>query len=109
MIGVLLSTGMLLLIVTLVCAFGICAVVLPFGRTVGMAERRGFSPDRWGAVALGAIVVALGAGLKVYGQGGGSRLLAPLVVLLLAWAPRAVLALIGPAQTRVGGRAGAHE
>lgn len=95
----------LLLIIALLCLVGVVVTVLPFVTTVDLAERRGFSPERWGAVTLVAIGLAVGIGYAA--RTHGLLLLVP--AALVPWSVAALLALLAPLQTRIGGRLGLHE
>ena len=84
--------------------------VAPFVRAVDAAERRGFSPARWGWVAAVGCAVGLAVGtFAARGTQGLVRVVLLVVGALVAWAVPLALALIGPHQVRLGGRAGAHE
>lgn len=99
-----------LLSLGLIVTVGSVAVVLlgvaPYLRGVDMAERRGFSALRWGAVS--AAGPALGALLAFWVHQGKHDPLLYLPALLLTWSVPAVVALLAPGQA-VGGRQGAHE
>lgn len=106
MADLLLSLLVLALVVALVCTAVVLLVLLPFVRGVDMAERRGFSTLRWGAIS--AAGPALGLLLAVWVRSGrhDGVLYAP--ALLLTWAVPALLSLLAPGQL-VGGAQGAHE
>ena len=98
----------LLLVVVVVAAIGaVLAAVsaLPFVVAVDMAERRGFSPARWGGLEL--VLLALAATVTYLGW-KHNVLLMPLAVLL-AWAAPLLLSLLSGWEQAVGGRQGAHE
>ena len=96
-----------LLLVAAACAVGVGLVVVPFVLGVDMAERRGFSTTRWGAVSVSGIALALLAGLETVRLGLPAALLLPAAAL--AGTGPGVLALLGPTQTGVGGRQGEHQ
>jgi hypothetical protein len=104
-------TDMLLAVLTLAvilavgCVVGIGFVVVPFVLTVDMAERRGFSTTRWGAIALVDLALASAAGLLVMRH---SALLL-VVAAALAWAAPAALSLMDRTQVTLGGRQGGHQ
>jgi hypothetical protein len=81
--------------------------VLPFVRTVDVAERRGFSTFRWGADAIVGIVIMLAFAYCVIARDWSKLLLIPAVGM--AWVSLAVVALINPDDHHVGGIAGAHQ
>lgn len=91
------------LLAVLACAAVIALYVVPFVRTVDMAERRSFSPNRFGAIAL--VFALMSAGLAYAGL-HTHALLVP--AALLAWAGPALVAVL-PAGHRRLGRQGAHE
>jgi hypothetical protein len=103
----LLTLLVLCAIVALVCLAVIALGVLPFVLAVDAAERRGFSPTRWGAGALAGIVLALGLALWTLHGDHSKVLLVPAV--LLSWGGVGVLCLLSTDQTRIGGTQGAHE
>lgn len=82
--------------------------VVPFVVAVGMAERRGFSATRWGAVALTAAPLGL---LLAYVLVTRTGLPWPvgLLPVVLTWAAPGVLWLFEGTEQLVGGRAGRHE
>ncbi len=86
---------------------GLLLVVVPYVRTVDVAERRGFSSARAGALAVAGIVLMLGLGYWVISGGHSKVLLLPAIAL--AWVGLAVAALIDSDQHRVGGSQGLHE
>ncbi len=104
MLGTLLLT---LLLTALACAVGVLVVVAPFVVGVDMAERRGFSTDRWGIVCLTGVAFALMLGYLVHAHGWSTVLYPP--ALALAWAGPGLLALLDPSQWRLGGPSGLHE
>jgi hypothetical protein len=104
-------TDMLLAVLTVsafVVVVGLVAValvVLPFVLTVDMAERRGFSTARWGAVALVDAGLALATASLVLKH---SALLLVLSAVL-AWAAPAALSLMDRSQALLGGYQGRHQ
>lgn len=107
MVGLLVATVTFTLIVALVVAVLAAVTVLPVCVVVQMAETRRFSTARWFAVAAVTVLVGLLGADKLRGN-DVSRLLVALP-LVLTWIGPAVLWLLEPGQTRIGGRAGAHE
>ena len=107
MLGFLLSVVLFTLVVAVLCLAVGGLTVLPFVLSVGMAERRGFSPTRWGAVSIA------GAALAVLGGYALHRLDAPAPLLVvpavLTWAGPLVLWLLDGTEEQLGGRRGAHE
>ncbi len=99
-----------LLSLALIVALGGVVLVLlglaPYLRGVDMAERRGFSTLRWGAVSAAGPVLGFLLALWVHRGDHDGALYAP--ALLLTWAVPAVLSLLAPGQL-VGGSQGAHE
>ena len=94
------------LLVALACSVAALVLVAPFVVCVDMAERRRFSADRWGALALGAAALTLLLLLLLHAWGWSRVLYLPAAAL--AWAPPALLALIAPG-AQVGGTQGEHE
>ena len=97
--------------VVVALALAVLAAVsaVPFVIAVDMAEQRGFSTGRWGAVSLvaaacGAALVALPLKLQTV----GSIVWVPAGVLV-GWIVVVVLALLGSHQKTLGGPQGAHE
>jgi hypothetical protein len=99
-----------LLDLALIVVLGGAALVLlgvaPYLRGLDMAERRGFSTLRWGAVSATGPVLAVLLAFWVHKGGHDPVLYVP--ALLLTWSVPAVVALLAPGQS-VGGRQGAHE
>ena len=95
-----------LLLAAAACAAGIGLLVVPFVRSVDVAERHGFSAARWGAVSLAAGGLAALVGAWVLQHDHPVLLVVPAA---LAWAGPAALALLDASQTRVGGVQGGHE
>ena len=95
-----------LLLTVLLCGLGVLLTVAPFVTGVDMAERRGYSTERWGAVCLAAI--GAGAALGLWVKTSDSSRVLWLLAAALTWAGPAVLSLLAPGQ-RVGGPQGAHE
>ena len=96
----------LALIVALACVVLVLLGLAPYLRGVDMAERRGFSTLRWGAVS--AAGPALGLLLAFWVHRGHHDGVLYVPALLLTWAVPAVLSLLAPGQL-VGGAQGAHE
>lgn len=106
MLDLLASTAALLVVLALVALVGIGLSVVPFVVAGDLAERRGLSVPRAGALTLLAVGVGLaGALLVLRGDAPPAYALLPLT---LCWAvPGALLLLAGPG--RLGGRRGLHE
>ncbi len=106
MVDLVLATLTLALIVVVVGAAGLALTVVPFVRTVDMAEQRGLSTARAGAFALALIALGLLGALVVYRGDRPTALL--LVPLVLTWAGPLAMSLLERGQTRLAGRAGEH-
>lgn len=106
MIDVLSALLLTTLFALLACVVGLLGLVVPFVVGVDMAERRGFSTERWGALCLLGSGLALAVAYAVLTQHLGFVLYLP--ALALAWGTPGVLALLAPGQ-RVGGAQGLHE
>ena len=94
-------------IVVALCVAGILLVVLPFVRGVDMAERRGFSTQRWGGVCLVGTALMLLCSYLVLKHDWTKVLLLPAAAL--GWSGPAVLSLLDSRQRLLGGVQGAHE
>ena len=108
MIDLLLAAVTFPLVVALGLALLAAVTLVPFVLALHMAEARSFSTQRWGAVSLVGSVVGLVLALLFY----RSDRIAPLAALLpltFTFAGPALLWLLTGEETRVGGRAGAHE
>ena len=105
MSGLLLSAFVVLVLVAGACLLGALLLVAPFVRALDLAERRQFSPSRWGAASVGAAGLAAGA---AYALRDAPRVLLVLP-LALTWAVPAALSVLNPSQQRIGGRPGRHE
>lgn len=103
----LMTLGTLCGLVALGCLMVVALGVLPFVLTVDAAERRGFSPTRWGGLALAGTTVMLALGYWDV-AGDHSRVLL-LPAILLGVAPLIALSLLGREQSAIGGTQGAHE
>ena len=106
MADLLLSLLSLVLIVVLCAVLLVLLGLVPYLRGVDMAERRGFSTLRWGAVSAAGPALALVLALLVHQGHHDGVLYVP--ALLFTWAVPAVLSLLAPGQL-VGGTQGAHE
>jgi hypothetical protein len=82
--------------------------VVPFVVAVSMAERRAFSPARWGAVAVVSCLGGLGLAYLLWSHTGVPRPLA-LLPVVLSWAAPGVLWLLEGTEELIGGRSGRHE
>jgi hypothetical protein len=96
------------LIVAVLLAVLALVTLVPFVVALQMAESRGFSTARWGAVALATSLLALLGALLVLRS---DTIAAPAAVLplVLAAAAPGVLWLLSGDETEIGGRAGRHE
>lgn len=101
--GVILTLLVLTAMTVLACAVGALLYVVPFVVTVDMAERRGLSTNRLGALAL---LLALGSAACAYVA--LHHHLAVVPAILLAWTGPAVVSL-NAVGGGAGGRQGAHE
>ena len=90
-------------LVVLLVAVLVAGTVVPFVVGVDMAERRMFSPRRWGAVCLVGVLAGLACAWLLRSAGPVA-----LSALLLGWAAPAALAVLGPGSA-LGGEPGAHE
>jgi hypothetical protein len=105
--GLLVATVTFTLIVIVCLAVLVAVTVLPVYVAVQMAETRRFSTTRWCGVAAATVLVGLLSSYELH-QHGRSRILVVLPVIL-TWAAPLGLWLLEAGQTRLGGRAGAHE
>jgi len=106
MTAMLTTLVVLSLLVVLACVALVIVTVGPFVVGVEMAERRRFSTDRWGAVCLFGIGLALALAYVVHSKHLSAVLYLPAVAL--AWVGPGLLALLAPGQS-VAGVQGAHE
>lgn len=106
MIAVLSTLLLMTFFALLACALGLLVLVAPFVVGVDMAERRGFSTERWGALCLLGSALGVAVGYAVRSQDLSVTLYLP--ALALAWATPGVLALLAAGQ-RIGGPQGLHE
>ena len=108
MLDLLLAVAAAALLTAVALALLSAVTLVPFVVALSLAERRGFSTGRWGAVTLaGAVTGLLLAGVLLTGD----RVPAPLALLplLLGWTGPVVLRLLSEQDTALGGRAGRHE
>jgi hypothetical protein len=105
-LDLLLTLGMVLLLTVGACLVVLLLGVLPFVIGTDAAERRGFSPDRWGAVCL--LGVVLGALVAFWTLKGDHLILLLLPAAALCWAGPALVSLLDASQQRVGGTRGSH-
>ncbi len=94
------------LLAAVVLGVGVGVTVAPYVLSIDMAERRGFSSTRWGAVALVLVVLMVVTGFEVVKRHAPFLLLVPLAGF--GWLTPLVLMLVGDT-SRLGGREGAHE
>lgn len=108
MIDLLLAAVTFPLLVALALAALAAVTLVPFVMALQMADARAFSAARWGAVALVGSVAGLLLALLFYRS---DRIPTPaaLLPLTFTWAGPGLLWLLTGSETRVGGRAGAHE
>lgn len=107
MLGVLAAAVVVPLLVVLGVVL-LCAVtVAPFVLACDMAERRGFSPARWGAVSLVASAIGLSIAWIGWRSDEVPGLLA-VVPLGLTWTSPGLLWLLEGTERTIGGRLGAH-
>ena len=99
------SVVLAVLAVLVLAVVGVLCTAVPFVVAVDMAERRRFSPARWGGVQL--VLLVLGALVGYVGLKHNALLLLPAV--LLCWMAPLVLWVLSADETRIGGRQGAHE
>ena len=99
------ALGALLAVTVAACMAGAALLVVPFVLAVDLAERRGFSPARWGACSLAAAGAAVLLARTLH---GAPRVLL-VVPLALTWAAPAALSLLEASHARLGGLAGRHE
>jgi hypothetical protein len=107
MVALLVSTVTFTLIVVVLLAVLVAVTVVPAYVAVQMAETRRFSTTRWFVLAGATILLALALAYVLHGQDRPRLVVA--LPLVASWAAPAVLWLLEPAQSRLGGRAGLHE
>ena len=108
MLDLLLAALAFPLLVALGLALLSLVTLVPFVLALQMADIRGFSSTRWGAVSLTGSLVALGL-LLVFYRSDTIPTAAALLPLLLSFAGPAGLWLLTGEEAEVGGRAGRHE
>jgi hypothetical protein len=96
------------LIVAIVLALLALVTLVPFVVALQMAEQRGFSTARWGAVAMVASLLALLGALLLLRSDSIATPAAALPLVFAAAGPGALWVLSSD-QTGIGGRAGRHE
>ncbi len=101
----LVSVVIAVVVVVGVGALAAALTALPFVVAVDMAERRRFSPARWGGVQLVLLALAALLGVLAWKSTWWILLLVPVVV----WAPPLMLSLLSADERSVGGYQGAHE
>lgn len=108
MVDLLLAVGAAALIVAVGLALLTAVTLAPFVVGLQLAEARGLSTARWGALTLAGVGMALLLALVLV---SGDRVATPLAMLplLLAWGGPAALRLLPEGAARLSGRAGAHE
>lgn len=106
MIAMLTTLLAVLLVAVVVLALGVGLAVAPYVVSIDMAERRGFSSTRWGAVALVPVGLMLVLGFEVVKRHAPGLLLVP--VAAFGWLTPLTLLLVHDA-SRLGGSGGAHE
>jgi hypothetical protein len=105
--GLLVATVTFTLIVVVLLAVLVVVTVLPAFVALQMADARGFSTGRWGALSV--VTVALGLALAYLLHKHGVARILVVLPLVLTWAAPAGLWLLESGQTRIGGKAGLHE
>jgi hypothetical protein len=101
----LISVVLAVLAVLVVAAVGVGCTAVPLVVTVDMAERRRFSPARWGGAEL--VLLAVAALMAYVGVRHAILMLVP--AALLCWLTPLVLWLLSADDTGLGGQQGAHE
>jgi hypothetical protein len=101
----LLSAVLSVAAVLVVAAVAVACSAVPFVVAVDMAERRGFSTARWGACQLALLVLAALVGYVALRH----TVLLVVPAVLICWLTPLLLWVLGPQETRIGGRQGAHE
>jgi hypothetical protein len=101
----LLSVVLTVLALAVLAVGGVLCTAVPFVVAVDMAERRCFSPARWGAAQL--VLLVLGGLVGYVALKHLALLLLPAV--LLCWMTPLALWVLSADDTRIGGRQGAHE
>ena len=108
MLDLLLAAVVAPLILALALALLAALTLVPFVVALQMADARGFSTTRWGAVALAGSLLGLALALLVLRSDRLPDLLM-VVPLGLTWLGPGCLWLLTPEDVAIGGRAGAHE
>ena len=108
MLDLLLAAVTFPLIIALGLALLAVVTLVPFVVALQMAERRGFSTTRWGAVSIAASLVGVALTLLVVRSETTPDAFA-LLPLLLTWVAPGALWLLSGEEELIGGRAGAHE
>lgn len=108
MIDVLVSTVAFTVVITVLTVGLVLVTVAPLYLALQLADNRGFSTTRWGAVSAVGVLVGLGAAYVLHGR-AGTPSYAVVVPLVLTYLGPLVLLVLGPGQHRLGGRAGRHE
>ena len=108
MLDLLLAAVLFPLIVAL--ALGLLALVtlVPFVVTLRMADRRGFSTARWGAVSLAGSLLALAVAFVFY-RSDTIPTWGALLPFVFSLAGVGGLWMLSGEEAEVGGRAGRHE
>lgn len=107
MIAMLETLVTLSLLVVGMCLGGALLAVVPFVLGVDLAERRGFSTQRWGLVCLLGTTLMLVSAYLVFTHDATKVLLLPAAAL--GWLGPAVVSLLDSRQGLLGGVQGAHE
>ena len=108
MLDLLLAAITFPLIIAVGLALLAAVTLVPFVLALQMAQRRAFSPTRWGAVALVGSLLGLAFMLFLYRSERVSGI-AVLLPITFTWAGPAALWLLSGEEAVVGGRSGAHE
>src|SRR3954470_9331743 len=107
MVGLLVTLVTFTVLVALVVALLVAVTVVPIFVALQMADVRRFSTGRWGALSVAGVLVGLGLAYLLHKHDAPRLVL--VLPLVLTWAAPAVLWILAPEQTRLGGRAGLHE
>ncbi len=108
MIDVLVATLAFTLVFTVLAVALVLVTVAPLYLALQLADNRGFSTTRWGAVTAVGVVAGLASAYVLHGR-AGTPAYAGIVPLVLTYLGPLVLLVLGPDQDRLGGRAGQHE
>lgn len=108
MLDLLLAALLFPLIVALALALLALVTLVPFVATLQMADRRGFTTARWGAVSLAGSLLALAVAVVFY-RSDSIPTWGALLPLIFSLAGVGGLWMLSSDEVEVGGRAGRHE